>query len=328
MPLPFDLPGLSRGYAALTPAARALGSECAASVARSLSAVIGRELRVEGRAVPAAPAPRAAAARLAIELGALPGRAVLEVEAALVVRLVDVLAGGTGGGATAAALTPVEAGALDLLALAAIDGACAVGPIEERLAPRLSAGADADVPGALAIELRLEAGELSGRARLLLPAAAVSSLAGSGPPGESGGPARLPASLRSGSATLSPDELAALAPGDVVVIEPADGGLEDLVLPGGARLRGRRDGDAFTVEEVLVSQSPAQLPIVLEVEFARLEISAAELARLAPGAVWTLPVDRRGLVTLRAGERAVARGELVDVEGAVGVRVLSVEGAP
>ena len=39
-------------------------------------------------------------------------------------------------------------------------------------------------------------------------------------------------------------------------------------------------------------------------------------------------VLRRGLVTLRLGDRPFGRGELVEIEGAVGVRVLSVEVAP
>jgi type III secretion protein Q len=33
-------------------------------------------------------------------------------------------------------------------------------------------------------------------------------------------------------------------------------------------------------------------------------------------------------VVLRVGERAIGRGELVDVDGAVGVRILSLEDAP
>ena len=59
----------------------------------------------------------------------------------------------------------------------------------------------------------------------------------------------------------------------------------------------------------------------------RLEVTLADIARLEPGAALPLAVDRRGIVTLRIGERAVARGELVDIEGAVGVRILSVEAA-
>ena len=77
-----------------------------------------------------------------------------------------------------------------------------------------------------------------------------------------------------------------------------------------------------------MNERTAQLPVRLEVELARVEISLAELARLAPGAALPLALDRRGLVTLRVGDRILGRGELVDVDGAPGVRVLSLEGSP
>jgi type III secretion protein Q len=327
MPLPFDLPALSRGYAALGRGARAVGADSAAAAARSLSALLAREVAVDARAVPGVSQRRASAARVGIHLAALPARAVLEVEPALVVRLVDVFAGGPGDDAAAAALTPVEASALELFALAALDGVCAVPGVEEALGPWLEDDAG-EVPGALAVELRVSAGDVSGRARLLLPPAAVRAFEGVAPSGGPAVEARLGASLRSGSAALSADELAALAPGDVVLVDPAPGGVEDLVLPGGHRLRGRREGDTFRVEETTMAETHAQLPITLEVELARIEIAIGELARLEPGGVLMLPVDRRGLVTLRAGERAVARGELVDVDGAVGVRILAIEVGP
>jgi len=326
MPLPFDLPTVSRGFAEVTPGARAAGAECAAAASRSLSALLGREVSIEGRAVPGAVSARAAAARVGLQLGALPGRASVDVEPALVVRLVDVLAGGPGEGAAATALTPIEASALELLALAGLEGVCSVTAVEEALAPRLDDQV-AEVPGALAVELRVAVAGAVGWSRLVLPPAAVRAFAGQGAGGDAAGRVRLDASLRSGRAPLSPGEVDALAPGDVVVIDPPPDGLEEVVLPGGRRLRGRREGETFTVEETAMPNF-AQLPIVLEVELARVELPVAELARLEPGSILTLPVDRRGLVTLRAGERAVARGELVDVEGAVGVRVLSVEGTP
>ena len=62
--------------------------------------------------------------------------------------------------------------------------------------------------------------------------------------------------------------------------------------------------------------------VTLEVEIARVPVTLADLARLEPGATLPLPVGRGGLVLLRVGDRAVGRGELVDVEGAVGVRIL------
>ena len=328
MALPFDLPALSRAFAELSAHARAAGSEAASAAARSLSALLGREIRIECRATPSAPRVRAPVARLALDLPALPAQAALEVEPALVVRLVDVLAGGSGACDGATALTPVEAAALELFALVALDGACSVELVEETLAPRLSRGSS-DVAAPLAIELTVLAGQVTGRARLLVPLAAVRALRGPPTPDAPARALPIAGSLRSGTATLLPGELDALAPGDVVVVDPPPDGLEDLVAAGGLRARGRREDDGtFRVEEIVMTERHAQLPVTLEVELARVEIPLAELSRLEPGAAIPLPIDRRGLVTLRSGERAVARGELVELDGAVGVRILSIEVAP
>jgi type III secretion protein Q len=327
MPLPFDLPALSRGAAELSADARAIGAAAAAAAARTLSTLLGREVALQGRAVVGVAPVRAPSVRISLELAALPGLAALDVEPALVVRLVDLLAGGSGEIAGATALTPLEHAAAELFALAALDGVCGVPSVEEPLAPRLARGAGAalDTGSALAIELELAAGDVGGRARLLLPASAVRALRGASAPD---GPAHglpVPTSLRAGVSALLPDELEALAPGDVVLFDPPADGVEELVLPGGARLRGRRDGGGFHLEEMTMTERQAQLPITLEVELARVELSVGELARLEPGATLPLALDRRGLVTLRAGERAVARGELVEIDGAVGVRILSLE---
>ena len=65
-------------------------------------------------------------------------------------------------------------------------------------------------------------------------------------------------------------------------------------------------------------------PIELAVELARFTISLAELAAVRPGEVLLTGRAVGERVVLRAGERAVAIGELVDVDGEVGVRVLAV----
>jgi type III secretion protein Q len=325
VPLPFDLPALSRGFAALTPGARAAGVAAAERAGVALSALLGRDVSIRARACAGAPAPRAIAARVAVDLTALPAVALLEVEPALVVALVAELAGGPAE-AGATALTPVETAALELLTLAALDGACATPGVEERLGPRLSRGA-AEPGSALALELELSAGSVTGRARLLVPPAAVRALAGS----PDAGPAlALPvvASLRSGGAPLAPAELDALGPGDVVLLDPPGSSGDALVLPGGARITGSLADGALLVEAVHVNERSAQLPVRLEIELARVEIPLAELARLEPGAALPLSLDRRGLVTLRVGERTLGRGELVDVDGAVGVRILSLEASP
>ncbi|BDG04363.1 FliM/FliN family flagellar motor switch protein [Anaeromyxobacter oryzae] len=326
MPLPFELPALSRGHAELTAAARATGAEVARAAAAELAAVLGAPVMVSARTVPGPAAPRALVARLALDLAALPAPAVLEVDSALAVAVVNRLAGGDGAPEPAAVLTPVEASAVELLALAALEGACAAPAVDALLAPRLARGVR-EPAGALAIELDVDAGGARGHARLLVPPAALRALAGAPDPAAS--PVSLPVSFRRGTAALGPGDLDALAPGDVVVVDEAATGTASLVLPGGARATGRLEDDGtFHVEETTMTGRMAELPVTLEIELARVELTLGELARLEPGAALPLALDRRGLVTLRAGDRAVARGELVDVEGSVGVRILSVEGAP
>jgi type III secretion protein Q len=324
VPLPFDLPVISRGFAALTPAASAVGVRALEAAAAAVAEVVGREISIRARPAPGVATPRPAVARVALELTALPAAAVLEVEPAMVVACVDLLAGGSGNATGATALTPVEAAALELFALAALDGACSVSEIDGALAPRLSRST-AEPASALAIELDVVAGPIAGRGRLLVPAAAVRGLRGSSVEAGRVPAVPIPLSVRSGRASLGADELGALSPRDVVLLDPPGDASDALVMPGGARFSGRLDDVSFHVNEVTMTGRNAHLPVVLEVELARVEVSLADIARLEPGSALPLGIDRRGLVTLRVGERAVARGELVDVEGAVGVRILSVE---
>ncbi len=53
-----------------------------------------------------------------------------------------------------------------------------------------------------------------------------------------------------------------------------------------------------------------------------------DLARLEPGGALALGVAKDGAVVLRAGERCVARGQLVDIDGALGVRVAQIGERP
>jgi type III secretion protein Q len=325
--LPFDLPAVSRGFAELDAGARQAGAEAAEAAGRAIGEVLGLPVQLSGRPRPAAASSGTAVARLAIELAALPGGALLEVEPLLVTRLVAALSGGGEPAPAAAELTPVEASALELLVLAAIDGAAGVPAVAERLAPRLVREV-APPPSPLAVDLEVTAGALRGRARLLLPPAAVRALAGPAALAEPLVTFPLFASLRAGAAPLLPEELAALAPGDVVLIDPPPEGCHRLVFPGGFTAEGPVADGALTVERLPMDERLAEIPVLLEVELARVPLTLADVARLAPGATLPLHLDRRGLVTLRLGERAVARGELVEVDGAVGVRVLSMEVAP
>jgi flagellar motor switch protein FliM len=64
-----------------------------------------------------------------------------------------------------------------------------------------------------------------------------------------------------------------------------------------------------------------ELPVDVVCELGRVSMSGREVLELRPGAV--IPVGRplAGPVDLTVGGRVVARGELVDVEGEIGVRV-------
>lgn len=64
-----------------------------------------------------------------------------------------------------------------------------------------------------------------------------------------------------------------------------------------------------------------ELPVEAVCELGRVTMTGRELLELRPGAV--IPVGRplAGPVDVTVGGRVVARGELVDVEGEIGVRV-------
>lgn len=89
--------------------------------------------------------------------------------------------------------------------------------------------------------------------------------------------------------------------------------------PGSAGLDGSPLTQTPTSEALL-----RELPVQLTCEIGRVTLSAREVLELRPGAV--VPVGRplAGPVDLTAGGRIIARGELVDVEGEIGVRVTEV----
>lgn len=67
-----------------------------------------------------------------------------------------------------------------------------------------------------------------------------------------------------------------------------------------------------------------KLPVEITAEAGRVMLTVAQLTKLAAGDVLTLPEAVLGPVELRAGSALVARGELVDVDGRRGVRIIEV----
>jgi type III secretion protein Q len=259
-----------------------------------------------------------------VALSGVGGLALLEIESGLMARALERLSGSEPETPAAIASSALEQSLLALSALIAID-ACRSASID-RLVPRLVLGGD-PAPGSLAVALQIEVGAERGRGLLLVPPAAVVAL-GSGE-GQSSAAARLaiPASLRRGTVSLAFDELSALASGDVVLLDPEPSG-SALVFPGGLTAVGGEASGRFQVEEIRMTETQAAYPLTLSVEIARVVVTLGELSRLAPGAVLALDARKDGAVVLRAGERAVARGQLVDVEGALGVRIAELGALP
>lgn len=72
-----------------------------------------------------------------------------------------------------------------------------------------------------------------------------------------------------------------------------------------------------------LSESLGDVPVVVRVEVGTAQLAAREWARLGAGDVVTLGRRVGEHVLLRVGGEEVARGELVDVEGELGVRIVA-----
>jgi flagellar motor switch/type III secretory pathway protein FliN len=81
---------------------------------------------------------------------------------------------------------------------------------------------------------------------------------------------------------------------------------------------------SMSEEESELTQIVGETPIVVRLELGFLEMSAAEWAALRPGDVVQCGRRIEEPVVLRAGGREIARGELVDIEGEIGVRITAV----
>jgi type III secretion protein Q len=157
----------------------------------------------------------------------------------------------------------------------------------------------------------------------------------------------LPTVLRVGTTTLSVAALASLQPGDAVLLRTGDGKKGLLVVaemwtaaaqrravewqlleaPKAAFGAGRmewtlRSADAVEGEQTGAPiNNPDQLPVQLTFEVGRLEITLGELRMLGAGSVLELGRSVADPIRISAQGRPVGQGELVDIEGAVGVKV-------
>tara|TARA_B100001750_G_scaffold214963_1_gene198477 strand:- start:382 stop:1494 length:1113 start_codon:yes stop_codon:yes gene_type:complete len=186
-------------------------------------------------------------------------------------------------------------------------------------------------------------------ARLWLPVSLLDTL----PPAPRGAAlADLPlaVAIDVGEAELEAEVLASLRPGDAIIPDRHWGADQRVrVRPlGGARSAWwcRAADGALTLEEIeRTDEGPVgrgskmddatrtdtsedlaaigDAPVTLSLELARFEIGLGELASLRPGEVVVSGVPLGREVRLRAGSKVVATGELVDVEGEIGVRLIA-----
>jgi type III secretion system YscQ/HrcQ family protein len=143
------------------------------------------------------------------------------------------------------------------------------------------------------------------------------------------------ASLEVGDAwMLGPEPWAKTLRGHVALAAPdAEVGARAELLESGALVlrAGSTEVSAPTMSEQEekdpILEAVGDVPVVVRVEVGSARMSAREWAGLGPGDVVALAHKLADPVTLRVGGVAVAEGELVDIEGEVGVRVLRRLGA-
>jgi type III secretion protein Q len=67
-----------------------------------------------------------------------------------------------------------------------------------------------------------------------------------------------------------------------------------------------------------------QIPVRLYFDLGERTITLAELKSIAPGYVFELGRELRRAVTIRVGGKKIGEGELVEIDGSIGVAVLAI----
>jgi type III secretion protein Q len=158
----------------------------------------------------------------------------------------------------------------------------------------------------------------------------------------------VPLAVRIGAVRLSLAELKGIEPGDVVFADVACPPGEALVVygegwshaakhdrgmitvAGPRRPLALQDGGGWMADPDSDAAAPVerldQLPVTLVFELGRSELPLAAVQGLAPGAVIPLGRDPGEAVDIIANGRRIGRGEIVRVEGELGVRVVRLFG--
>lgn len=347
---------LTRAHLALAdrPAAVAEGRAGLEAAAAHLSSQLGATVTLTARLTDATLHPFSHLARQAVfALVELHGDAVgvLEVDAIATGALLQQIAGTKPAQPAPLTLTRIEEAAFGWLLLSTLSALRSHDAIATRYAPRLLSfhvdrGPVLERLDArrrhVGIELGVTLGDQHGQARLVVPAlwlqSTVSALAEEAPTEllPEVGAATLAAQCCVGRTELDAADAAALEPGDVVVFKDVTSVAG--ALRGPTRLTtstfslfGDVTADGFTLTraserstlEPRMSTLDPSLPVDVEIELARLRLPVSQLATLRPGGVLPLHVNAAQTVIIRVGDKAVAKAELVEIEGEIGARILS-----
>jgi type III secretion system YscQ/HrcQ family protein len=226
-----------------------------------------------------------------------------------------------------AGLTPGREAVIELLLLAALERANRelAMPFQFSLGRR---GRRAVVTGeGLAAGATLQLSDLRGAFRVFLPRVAMERMRAAWAGPKAAPPEEIGWRLRcsTGSVVLTPAEMASLEVGDVVLFERRCA----VLYPGrdDAGWWAVRTGTGqFKLETKMAIETPTvldELPLRLHVVIDDKELSWAEVARLTVGSVIELGREPREPVQLAVNGRLVGTGELVEIEGRLGVKVLS-----
>jgi type III secretion protein Q len=278
--------------------------------------------------------------RISVVLDDGAARSLLAIDTALATVIVDRAIGGDGEGLEGAAgvLGEVERG---ILAYAIARWVAGSGLRVAAVLTTDAAIAAIGSPPFVAWPIAIELGKTRGTAAYYAARASSARRATKTP----GWVAELAVELSviGGRAILAARDLGELALNDIVVLDDHSlvirhQKIEGIVdLRGPRHLRARLDEGALRVERVDIGVAPTEgsvssnkqvidqlgdTPVTLTLELARFTLPLAEVAALAPGEIVRTGRKIGERVALKAGDRTIAIGELVDVEGEIGVRVL------
>jgi type III secretion protein Q len=344
------------------PQAVRLARQALAGICEALGRELGCPVRAEARLLEAVVMPATGLAHTAafalVDLSATGGTAVLELEPPVLFAALERLAGAGTKPGPMTELSRLEEAAFAYLGLSVLCALRGQEELQRWFGPRLT-GVTMSRTEALArldarqrhlgVELMVTVGQTTAGGRLVLPAVvlegALKQLLAEREPEIAPEvlAARLGARCFVGHTALPREALGALGQGDVVLFEGLRREGTQLLGPGRLVLRGfeltgdfaaegfslnRAHGRALLQESDMVdvnerSEGMPPLPVDVEIELTRLMLPISELAGLKPGALLPLRINASEPVLLRVGDRVVARAELVDIDGEVGARILT-----